>query len=137
MTPLLPVAAALALVSGAVPAAVPAEIALTAVATGQPEPILTEDWQAGPGGLGCFRTPLSLALLTETFALYDAAAPRPGPQAPACFDAARIGADLAAGAALAFLGARNITPGVDRVVAVYPDGRAYVWQQPNDLAGKN
>lgn len=133
MTPLLPVAATLALVS----AAVPAEVALTAIETGQPEPILTEDWQAGPGALGCFRTPLSLALLTETFALYDAAAPRPGPQAPACFDAARIGADLASGAAVAFLGARNITPGVDRVVAVYPDGRAYVWQQPNDLAGKN
>lgn len=133
MTPLLPVAATLALVS----AAVPAEVALTAIETGQPEPILTEDWQAGPGALGCFRTPLSLALLTETFALYDAAAPRPGPQAPPCFDAARIGADLASGAAVAFLGARNITPGVDRVVAVYPDGRAYVWQQPNDLAGKN
>jgi hypothetical protein len=136
VTPLLPVAATLALVSGAV-APAPAEVALTAVETGRPEPILTEDWQAGPGAAGCFRTPLSLALLTETFALYDAAEPRPVPQAPACFDAARIGADLAAGTAVAFLGARNITPGVDRVVAVYPDGRAYVWQQPNDLAGKN
>ncbi|WP_444452093.1 DUF6446 family protein [Rhodobacter capsulatus] len=136
MTPLLPVAATLALVSGAV-ASAPTEVALTAIETGQPEPILTDAWQAGEGSLGCFHTPLSLALLTETFAVYDAAEPRPVPQAPPCFDAAQIGADLASGSALAFLGARNIAPGVDRVVAVYPDGRAYVWQQPNDLAGKN
>ena len=136
MTPLLSAAAGLALVSGAL-ASAPTEVALTAIETGQPEPILTEDWQAGPGALACFHTPLSLALLTETFTVYDAAHPAPVPQAPACFDAARIGADLASGTAVAFLGARNITPGVDRVVAVYPDGRAYVWQQPNDLAGKN
>ncbi|WP_444429505.1 hypothetical protein ACTTAM_12605 [Rhodobacter capsulatus] len=56
MTPLLPVAATLALVSGAV-APAPAEVALTAVETGRPEPILTEDWQAGPGRRAAFARP--------------------------------------------------------------------------------
>ena len=49
-----------------------------------------------------------------------------------CFDAARIGADLESGAATAVLGQAEIHPDVDRVLAVYPDGRVYGWQQYND-----
>jgi len=128
---------------GAALASVPAEVELTSIETGHPEPILADNWQANaadaaaPGLRACFHTPLSLALLTETFALYEVARPQPAPASLACYDAGQIGADLAAGTAVAFLSARNIAPGVDRVVAVYPDGRAYVWQQPNDTAGKN
>jgi hypothetical protein len=36
-----------------------------------------------------------------------------------------------AGEALAFLSEPNIHPGVDRVVAVFPDGRAFAWHQLN------
>ncbi|MBS0563510.1 MAG: histidine kinase, partial [Proteobacteria bacterium] len=36
--------------------------------------------------------------------------------------------------AVAFLSDENIHPGVDRVVAVYADGRAYAWQQLNESA---
>ncbi|SOC04912.1 DUF6446 family protein [Rhodobacter maris] len=127
--------------AGAAAAAVPQTVELTSLITGRPEPILSENWQAvgeqsAPIDFrACFRTPLSLGLLTETFTIYDAAHPLSAPPGFACYDAGRIGADLATGAAVAFLSARDIAPGVDRVVAVYPDGRAYVWQQPSDLAG--
>ena len=55
-------------------------------------------------------------------------------QAPiwfSCFKAGEIGADLRAGAARAFLGEANVTYGVDRVLAIYSDGRGYAWQQLN------
>jgi hypothetical protein len=48
-----------------------------------------------------------------------------------CFDAAAIGAALEAGEAEAVLGERNARAGVDRVFAVFPDGRVYGWHQLN------
>ena len=48
-----------------------------------------------------------------------------------CFDAARIGADLAAGRAAALMGEANIRFGIDRVLAVYPDGQAFAWHRIN------
>jgi hypothetical protein len=49
-----------------------------------------------------------------------------------CFDAAAIGADLETGAARAFLGEANVIYGIDRVIAAYPDGRAFAWHQINE-----
>ena len=119
-----------------------AEIRLTNVQTGLPEPILAEgyegiDAESSPLRYrACFHTPLSLAMLTETFTVYEQATPLNGPGWFGCYNAATIGADLEQGAAVAFLSEHDIHPGVDRVVAVYPDGRAYVWQQLNDEAEK-
>ena len=119
-----------------------AEIRLTSVETGLPEPILADQFQgidADSSPLrfrSCFHTPLSLALLTETFTVYEGATPLNAPGWFDCFDAARIGADLESGAAVAFLSEHDIHPGVDRVVAVYPDGRAFAWQQLNPEAEK-
>lgn len=48
-----------------------------------------------------------------------------------CFDAAAIGAALEAGDASAYLGRTEIRPGVDRVFAVFPDGRGFAWHQLN------
>ena len=48
-----------------------------------------------------------------------------------CFDAVAIGEALEKGEAIAFLSQANIHPGVDRVVAVFPDGRAFAWHQLN------
>lgn len=48
-----------------------------------------------------------------------------------CFDAAQIGGDLKRGAAKAFISEREIHLGVDRVIAVYPDGQAFAWHQLN------
>lgn len=79
----------------------------------------------------CFTTPLSLAMLTETYRSYDGAEPLVAPTGFDCFDAAAIGKALETGEALAFLSEPNIHPGVDRVVAVLADGRAYAWHQLN------
>ncbi|OWX99307.1 MULTISPECIES: DUF6446 family protein [Thioclava] len=84
----------------------------------------------------CFDTDLSIATATETYEVYDRPTPLIGPKWFDCYDAKTIGADLEAGRAVAFLSQHNIHPGVDRVVALYPDGRAYVWHQLNDEAEK-
>ncbi|MDB6180118.1 DUF6446 family protein [Paracoccus fistulariae] len=49
-----------------------------------------------------------------------------------CFDAEAIGEDLEAGNALAYLSQSEIYPDVDRVIAVYPDGRLFGWNQYNE-----
>ena len=49
-----------------------------------------------------------------------------------CFDTAQIAEDIAAGRATAYLAAVEELDGIDRLVAVYPDGRAYEWRQLND-----
>lgn len=112
-------------------------VQLTSVVTNEPEGILFENIKAIDSSSSplryraCFDTGLSLALLTETFEIYDEAEPRVAPAWFDCFDAVQIGADLEAGTAVAFLGNRDIQYGIDRVVAVYPDGRAYAWHQIN------
>ena len=49
----------------------------------------------------------------------------------ACFDAEAIGAALAAGRAQAAMGEANIRYGIDRIVAVFADGRGVAWNQIN------
>lgn len=46
-----------------------------------------------------------------------------------CFDARRIHMDLVAGRAALYLAGASPFKGVDDYVAVYPDGRAYLWRQ--------
>ncbi len=46
-----------------------------------------------------------------------------------CFDAGRIAGDLADGRAEAFLAAEDSPSGFDLLVAVYPDGRGFMWRQ--------
>lgn len=114
-----------------------AAVELTSLVSGTPEQILAEDVQAIDANSSpiryraCFTTSMSDALLSETYVAYDAAEPRNAPVWFECFDAAQIGEDLENGQALPFLGTENITYGIDRVVAVYPDGRGYVWHQIN------
>ncbi|KAF0173090.1 MAG: Uncharacterized protein FD162_1968 [Rhodobacteraceae bacterium] len=111
------------------------EIKLTLIESGLPEPILAEDVEgidADSSPLrfrACFHTPLSQAMLTETYKIYADAVPLNGPSWFGCFDAAKIGEALEKGEAIAFLSQANIAPQIDRVVAVFPDGRAYAWHQ--------
>ncbi|MDP2062294.1 MAG: DUF6446 family protein [Phaeovulum sp.] len=126
-----------------IPASAPAaEVRLTSLVTGQPEKIIAAGFQgidADSSPLrfrACFTTPLGLAVATESFKVYDAATPLNAPGWFDCFNAARIGGDLEAGRAVAFLSVADITPGIDRVVAIYPDGRAYAWHQLNETAEK-
>jgi hypothetical protein len=79
----------------------------------------------------CFTTPLSQAMMSETFVSHTAPTPLTAPSWFGCFDAKTLGADIESGTALAFMGTENITYGVDRVLAVYADGRAFAWHQIN------
>ncbi|WP_242650469.1 DUF6446 family protein [Cognatiyoonia koreensis] len=112
-------------------------VQLTSLMSGTPEVILSENFQGIDSDSSpvryraCFETDLSLALLTETYVGIDDAVPLVAPGWFDCFDAAQIGGDLEDGTALAFMGVENVTYGIDRVVAVYPDGRGYVWNQIN------
>lgn len=76
---------------------------------------------------GCFKTRLSYGLLTETYKTHDT--PRPIASTLDCFDTEKLQADLDIGNALAFVGEQNIHPGIERVIAVYEDGRAFAWHQ--------
>lgn len=66
--------------------------------------------------------------------IYDNPTPLVGPGWFDCYDAGALTQDLQSGAADAYLSQSNIRPGFDRVIAVYPDGRAFAWQQPNESA---
>src|SRR5690606_2317231 len=107
----------------------PDDIQLTVLVTGTPEPILVDDFtgiDADSSPLrfrGCFTTPMSQAMLTETYVTYPRAEPLTAPGWFDCFDANAIGEALETGEAIAFLGEENIEYGVDRVIAVFGDGR--------------
>lgn len=60
---------------------------------------------------------------------YPAADPLRAPGWFDCFDADAIGHALETGGARAYLSRSAIHPDVDRVMAVFPDGRGYAWHQ--------
>jgi Family of unknown function (DUF6446) len=113
------------------------EMRLTPIGSDVPEAIVVENFQgidADSSPLrfrSCFTTPLSLGTLTETYQVYDKADPLLAPGWFDCFDAEQIGSSLKSGDAVAFLSEANIAGGVDRVIAVFPDGRGYAWHQLN------
>jgi len=73
---------------------------------------------------GCFR--LDPAAVDAPLA--EGAAPLVAPGWFDCFDAAALGAALEAGAARAVEAGRD-PAGFRRVVAFFPDGRAYLWRE--------
>lgn len=114
------------------------EIRLMPVVGDVPEAILADDVKgidADSSPLrfrACFTTPMSQAMLTENYRLYDVPEPTVGPGWFDCYDAEAIGEALEAGEALAFLSEHLPHYGMDRVVAVFPDGRAFAWHQINE-----
>jgi hypothetical protein len=113
------------------------DVMLTPLVSEQPEPIIYDNFQAVDADSSpiryraCFTTTQSLAMMTETYVTYDNADPLNAPNWFSCFDAQKIGTALVSGEAVAFLGQANIQYGIDRVVAVFPDGHGYVWHQIN------
>jgi hypothetical protein len=73
---------------------------------------------------GCFRVDPDFVVGPVS----DDPAPTIAPRWFDCFDAAAIGAALERGQARAVI-AQQDQPGVFRIVAVFPDGRAYQWRQ--------
>jgi hypothetical protein len=104
-----------------------------ATGTGQ-MPLAIRDFQ----GIDASSSPIRwracarLDALPEGLIPFEGATPLVGPNWFDCFDAEQIGSDLESGAAQAFLGQSEIHPDVDRVLAIYPDGRIYGWHQYND-----
>lgn len=113
------------------------DVQMTSLASGQPEPVLYDDFEAIDATSSpiryraCFTTTMSHAMLSETYTPYDAAEPLTAPGWFECFDAEAIGAELDAGTALAFLGQRDVQYGIDRIVVITEDGRGYAWHQIN------
>lgn len=114
------------------------DVQMTVLHSGQPEPILFEDFQAIDADTSpiryraCFTTSQSQAMMTETYVSYDMAEPLVAPDWFDCFNADEIGAALENGEALAFMGTSNIHYGIDRVIAIMPDGRGFAWHQINE-----
>ncbi|MGA1025825.1 MAG: DUF6446 family protein [Lutimaribacter sp.] len=118
------------------------DVQITGLASGQPMPVAYEQFQAIDASSSpiryraCFTTPNSLAMLSETYKPYDKPVPLQAPGWFSCFNAEEIGAALEAGTALAFMGEENHVYGIDRIVAVLPDGRGFVWHQINHCGEK-
>ncbi|MFK7875024.1 MAG: DUF6446 family protein [Paracoccaceae bacterium] len=120
----------------------PKDVQLVSVVSDAPEPILFKEFQAIDAESSpiryraCFRTDMSLSMLSETYVGLDAEAPRNAPHWFECFDAEAIAAQIDAGTALTFLGQKNVHYGVDRIVAITEDGRGYVWHELNECGTK-
>ena len=75
---------------------------------------------------GCFTVdPAALADAPEA----PNAVPLSTPRWFDCFQPEAISAALRGGQARAILAARDEPPGFDRIIALFPDGRAYMWRQ--------
>ncbi|MBS1302997.1 histidine kinase [Loktanella sp. SALINAS62] len=112
-------------------------VQFVSLVSGEAEPLMFEnfkgiDSESSPLRYrACFDMPTSLAMMTETYQIVDDAEPRVAPDWFDCFDARQIGADLESGTALGFMGQKDVVYGIDRIVAVYDDGRAFAWHQIN------
>ena len=69
--------------------------------------------------------------LVETPSAPDAT-PLVAPSWFECFNAKTLARALEAGQAKAFLAASGEFDGTERIIAVYPDGRAFMWRQLNE-----
>jgi Family of unknown function (DUF6446) len=81
---------------------------------------------------GCFRVPESIETLRETYLPMETPTPLQAPSWFDCFNAEQLTDDLESGAAQAFMSEQEFSFGTDRVIAVYPDGRAFAWHQFNE-----
>lgn len=114
-----------------------AQVDMTSAVTHSPEVVPVSDFRGIDADTSplryraCFRVAVPLDTLTRSFETYPSPQPLVAPRQFGCFDAAAIGAALKRGKAVAFLGQADISYGVDRVIAVFDDGRAYAWNQLN------
>jgi hypothetical protein len=110
----------------------PAALAAAGAGAGEGAEVPVREWD----GIDASTSPLKLracfdtdpAAVAEAEAAPDAA-PLNAPFWFRCFDARAIGEDLEAGRAEAVALARDEPEGFDLMLAVYPDGRAYLWRQ--------
>lgn len=117
------------------------DVLLMAEDSGEPVPIAYTAFQAIDADSSpiryraCFETDLSLEQL-QTYMIVKDAEPLTAPGWFDCYDAVALADALKTGKAQAFLGAKNIHFGVDRVVAVTDEGKGYVWHVLNNCGEK-
>lgn len=83
----------------------------------------------------CFETDLTADQMTA-YTPADKAEPLTAPGWFDCYDAIALADALKSGQAQAFIGAKNIHYGVDRIVAITRDGKGYVWHALNNCGEK-
>jgi hypothetical protein len=91
-------------------------------------------------GIVSSKSPLSMRacfLLREDFQALEAVDAKPlvAPGWFRCFNARVIDENLERGYARAYVAGRNEPPGFDRIIAVFPGGRSYMWRQPSANTG--
>ncbi|MCD9148457.1 DUF6446 family protein [Pseudophaeobacter flagellatus] len=107
-----------------------------------PKPIAYENFQAIDAESSpiryraCFTTPLRPQALAQLFQVSSQKDPRNAPGWFDCFDAQALGAALADGTATAFVSVKNISYGVDRIVAVTEQGQGFAWHELNACGEK-
>lgn len=125
-----------------VPATGAQDVQMIAQASNAPEPVPHSDFRAIDSDSSpiryraCFTTSLTLDAARATHVVAPGISPRNAPNWFDCFDAAALGAELDAGTAVTFMGAKNVFYGVDRIVALTDDGRGFVWHELNDCGEK-
>lgn len=108
----------------------------------QARPIAYADFQAIDASSSpiryraCFTTELTRDELTQAYTVLQQQKPRIAPGWFGCFDAQAIGDELEAGTATVFLSVKNISYGVDRIVAITDAGNGYVWHELNNCGKK-
>ena len=113
------------------------DVQLTSLVSGEAEPILYNGFEGIDANSSpiryraCFTTSLSRDTLGGTYEPYEDAVPLEAPGWFECFDAGEVGAGLSDGTAHAYLGQRDVIYGIDRIVAIFEDGRGFVWHQIN------
>ncbi|KIT17197.1 DUF6446 family protein [Jannaschia aquimarina] len=90
------------------------------------------------GFRACFTHGLDTGALADTLPAErrEGVAPTVAPGWFDCFDAAAIGALLEEGGARAYTAYPNVAYGVDRIVALAPDGRGWAWHELNDCGDR-
>ncbi len=115
----------------------PDDVKAVSLTSRLPEPLPHDDFQAIDSDSSpiryraCFSTDLNAADIAASYQRYPGPVPLLAPKWFDCFDAREVGAALEDGTALAFMGIPDIRYGIDRVIAVMPDGRGVVWHQIN------
>ncbi|MGD9863248.1 MAG: DUF6446 family protein [Pseudodonghicola sp.] len=118
------------------------DVSLVVAASGEPEIIPYADFRAIDADSSpiryraCFTTTLSDAELAARYAPVSGGEPLVAPGWFDCFDAEEIGTGIEAGRMHIYLSVKNIAYGVDRVVAVAPDGRGWAWHELNNCGRK-
>lgn len=79
----------------------------------------------------CFVASADPRAISSKHKTHEHPVPLVAPRWFSCFDANMIGAALESGEARAYLIRENISDGIDRVAAVFADGRAFAWHQLN------